>query len=171
MKTLVFSLLATSLLTPLVAMASEASGQPMEPRSQCLVPDEVKNWGVVDNRRLVVEALGGRYYDIKLAADCTDLQTRPRISFRNGSSLEFAGVSPTLAATAGADDGRICGDINDAIVPHGSEPLSGAACNIAQIRRIDAETFESVFGKSAAEGNSLLDAATGLPQPAVAAAD
>lgn len=155
------------LLTSTVAMAGEPPTQAfpiLQPTSECLVPDEVKNWGVIDQRRLVVETLGQRYYDIKLTSDCSELQTRPQISFRNGSSLGFAGTSSTLAATMGADDSRICGDINDAIVAHGSEPATGKACDIAQIRRIDAGTFEAVFGKSSEEGNALLDASNG-PRP------
>ena len=162
------------LLTSSFAVAGEPPTQPspvLQPTSECLVPADVKNWGVVDQRRLVVETLGQRYYDIKLTSDCSDLQTRPQISFRNGSSLGFTGASPTLANTMGADDGRICGDINDAVVAHGSEPSIGKACDIAQIRRIDAKTFEGVFGKSAADGNMMLDAATAPTQPAMASAD
>jgi len=162
------------LLTSTVVMAGEPptpAGLALMPASECLVPDEVKNWGVIDKRRLVVETLGQRYYDIKLTSDCSELQTRPRISFRNGSSLGSAGTTPTLAETMGADAGRICGDINDAVVPHGSEPATGKACDIAQIRRIDASAFEGVFGKSAEDGNALLDAADGPAQPAAAPAD
>lgn len=162
------------LLTSNLAVAGEPptpASPALQPTSACLVPDEVKNWGVIDQRRLVVETLGQRYYDIKLTSDCGDLQTRPQISFRNGSSLGFSGTSPTLAGTMGADDGRICGDINDAVVPHGSEPATGKACDIARIRRIDAKTFEGVFGKSAEEGNALLDAAKVPVQPAMASAD
>ena len=162
------------LLTSSFAVAGEPPTQPspvLQPTSECLVPADVKNWGVVDQRRLVVETLGQRYYDIKLTSDCSDLQTRLQISFRNGSSLGFTGASPTLAKTMGADDGRICGDINDAVVPHGSEPATGKACDIARIRRIDAKTFEGVFGKSAADGNMMLDAATAPTQPAMASAD
>ena len=159
------------LLTSTLAVAGEPPTQaspPLQPTSECLVPDQVKNWGVIDQRRLVVETLGQRYYDIKLTSDCSDLQTRPQISFRNGSSLESAG---TLAETMGADGGRICGDINDAVIPHGSEPPTGKACDIAQIRRIDAKTFEGVFGKSAADGNALLDAAVEPTRPAMVSAD
>lgn len=159
------------LLTSTLAVAGEPPTQAspvLQPTSECLVPDEVKNWGVVDQRRLVVETLGQRYYDIKLTSDCSDLQTRPQISFRNGSSLES---TATLAGTMGADDGRICGDINDAVIPHGSEPRTGKACDIAQIRRIDAKTFEGVFGKSAADGNALLDAAVEPTRPAMVSAN
>lgn len=146
------------LLSSTAAVAGERAptpaAPPLQPVSECLVPDEVRDWGVVDKRRLVVETLGERYYDIKLSFDCSDLQTRPRISFRNGAS----NGSTTLAKTAGADGERICGDINDAVVPHGSEPPTGKACDIAQIRRIDKATYEGVFGKPAEEGNALLDA-------------
>jgi hypothetical protein len=148
------------LFTSTVAMAGQPTtpaGPVLQPQSECLVPDEVKNWGVVDDRRLVVETLGPRYYDIKLTSDCSELQARSNISFRNGSSFNFAGAAPALTGTMGADDGRICGDINDAVVAHGSEPATGKACDIAQIRRIDAGTFDAVFGKSAEEGNALLD--------------
>lgn len=162
------------LLASTAAAAGELptpSAPALQPASECLVPDEVKNWGVIDQRRLVVETLGERYYDIKLTSDCNELESRPRISFRNGSSPGFAGVTATLAATMGADDGRICGDIHDAVIPHGSEPATGKACDIAQIRRIDAETFEGVFGKSAEDGNALLDAADAPARPAMASAN
>lgn len=99
---------------------------------------------MVDRRRLVVETLGHRYYDIQLTSDCRDLLTRPFISFQDG-------------ATMGADDERICGDINDAVIPRGGT-TAAPACDIARIRRIDKSTFDGVFGKSADVGNALLDA-------------
>lgn len=144
---------------------------PLQPQSACLVPEQVKNWGVIDNRRLVVETLGRRYYDIQLTADCSDLQTRPRISFRDGSAIGLVGTSATLTKIAGAGGDRICGDIGDAVIPHGSAPGITPACDIARIRRIDRRTFDGVFGKSVEAGNALLDAAADQPAGSMASGD
>lgn len=157
-------LLVLFLAAPLANAAEPPAppSPPLRPVSHCLVPDQVRNWGVIDDRRLVVETLGQRYYDVQLTADCSDLRKRPLISFRDGSSMGLVGTAPTLASTRGASDHRICGDIGDAVVPHGQAPGVTPACDIARIRRIEAATFEGVLGKSAQEGNALLDAA---PEP------
>lgn len=155
------SILAVALISTIVIAGGPppaSTSAPLRPTADCLEPDQVRNWGVVDQRRLVVETLGQRYYDIQLTSDCSDLLTRPYISFRDG-------------ATMGADDERICGDINDAVVPRGGT-MAAPACDIARIRRIDKPTFDGVFGQPPDVGNALLDAAPEAPaEPTEASPD
>ena len=158
MKTLSI-LLATSLSLAPAATAGDlpdAESQPLRPRSQCLIPDDVKNWVVIDDRRLVVEAAGDRFFDIQLTSDCTELRTRPYISFSSEARPWQGG---TRADDMGAEDDRICGDANDAVVARGGEPMVPASCAIAGVRRIDQSTYDSISGESTQEDNGLIDPA------------
>lgn len=123
--------------------------KPLRPLAACLVPSQVKNWAVISDRRLVVEALGQRYYDISLQAECAELQTRPQLAFRDGAMVVGAGGS--------AD--RVCGDVGDAVIPYGSERGPRLACAIDAVRRIDKTDFDAIFGKQPEEANRLLDVA------------
>lgn len=134
--------------------AAHGAATPIRPIQQCMVASDLQNWAVVDDRRLAVKTLGGRYYDIALTSPCKQMLDAPNLAFR--SSQSFEGV-------AAADRReRICGDVGDAVIPVGRS-TSRLTCDIASVRRIDAATFDALFGKSPAEGKALLQAA-----PAVA---
>lgn len=166
MKTPLLALLASALA--LGAGISSASGptgsKPIRPVGECLVARQVLDWGVVDDRRLVVKSLGKRYYDIQLRNSCRDLNRRPYLSFRDGLRPSPLGSGRGFRPGVGSDpvtsDGRICGDLGDAVVP-----LSGVRdgleipCRIGSIRRIDENTFEGVFGRDSASANEMLDSA------------
>src|SRR5690606_8690209 len=69
-----------------VAGAADPAGAapqsaPLRPIGECMVARHVRDWGVVDERRLVVRTLGERYYDVRLRHDCRDLLRRPLLSF------------------------------------------------------------------------------------------
>lgn len=157
MKTSFLFLSATALCLGAGLAGAAGPHPPLRPIGECMVSRQVLDWGVVDDRRLVVKTLGSRYYDIELTHRCRDLNHRPYLAFRDGmqqprGSRLGGGSDPVTT------DGRICGDIGDAVIPHspfwtGSE----LTCRIASIRRIDKRAFEGVFGKSSEEARRMLD--------------
>ncbi len=168
MKTPLLALLASALA--LVAGATSASDPavksgPIRPTGECLVARQVLDWGVVDDRRLVVKSLGKRYYDIQLKNSCRDLNRRPYLTFRDGLQATPLGSGRGFRRGVGSDpvtssDGRICGDLGDAVVPvSGVRDGLEIPCRIGSIRRIDENTFESVFGRDSGSANALLDSA------------
>ena len=102
MKTPLLALLSSALA--LGAGVSSAAGPtprtPIRPTGECLVARQVLDWGVVDDRRLVVKSLGKRYYDIQLAHSCRDLNRRPYLTFRDSAAAWAATRSPPTAASA-----------------------------------------------------------------------
>ncbi len=166
MKTPLLALLASALA--LGAGVSSAAGPtprtPIRPTGDCLVARQVLDWGVVDDRRLVVKSLGKRYYDIQLAHSCRDLNRRPYLTFRDGLRPTPLGSGRGFRRGVGSDpvtsDGRICGDLGDAVIPvSGVRNGLEIPCRIGNIRRIDENTFESVFGRDSRSANALLDSA------------
>lgn len=147
------------------ASGQEPTGK-ITPVGDCLVARNVTAWGVVDDRRLVVKSLGKRYYDIRLSHACPALVRRPFLAFRDGMQPLPPGSARGFRRGLGSDpvttDGRICGDIGDAIVPMGGlrDGLE-RPCDIRAMRRIDEATFERVFELDPATANEMLDAAPG----------
>jgi hypothetical protein len=139
-------MLASTLLAGTGAAAAggkQPQDQPLRPVGACLVRGEVRDWRVVDDRRLVVRTQGERYYDIRLANHCSALKKAPFLSFREGPR---SGVGQDPVTT----DGRICGDLGDAVLPdRGSRIGDEVPCGIDSVRRIDRATFDVLFGKSA----------------------
>jgi hypothetical protein len=155
-------LMATTLLSCLVPLAwaagpetsvAHGTATPIRPIQQCMVASDLQNWAVIDDRRLAVKTLGGRYYDIALTSPCKQMLDAPNLAFRSSQSFE---------GTAAADRReRVCGDVGDAVIPVGRS-TTRLTCDIASMRRIDAATFDALFGKSPAEGKALLQAAPAL---------
>ena len=152
--------LASTLAVAGVSSAAdpEQAKAKISPIGDCLVANQVIAWGVVDDRRLVVKSLGKRYHDIQLSHACRDLNRRPYLSFRDGS--RFSGPGSARHAGSRGGDGRICGDIGDAVLPVGGfRDGFERPCDIRAMRRIDAATFERVFELGPDAANELLDAA------------
>ena len=155
-----------------VAGASGAAGAdpqtaPLRPLGECMVARHVRDWGVVDERRLVVRTLGERYYDVRLRHDCRDLLRRPLLSFSDRMQPLPLGSGRGYRRGVGEDpvttDGRICGDLGDSVIPHGGV-LNGTEipCRIDSVRRIERQAFDGVFGKSPTEARAFLDASPSL---------
>lgn len=141
-----------------------AQGQsaPLRPIGECLIARHVRDWGVVNERRVVVRSLGNRYYDIQLSHRCPAMARRPLLSFRDGMQPLPLGSARGFQYGVGADpvttDGRICGDLGDSVVPHGGFWTGDEIpCDIANVRRIDEQAFEGVLGKSTPEALDWLD--------------
>lgn len=136
---------------------------PIRPLGDCMVARQVRDWGVVDDRRLVVRTLGNRYYDIELQHGCRAMLRSPYLSFFDGPvQLPLGsgrGWRPGIGRDPVTSDGRICGDLGDSVLPRGGV-LNGSEipCRIAGIRRIDQRAFDGVFGKDSYQARRTLDA-------------
>lgn len=172
-------LLPATFVLALAAGASGAApapqGQPVEtaplrPIGECMIARHVRDWGVVDRRRVVVRTLGERYYDVTLRHACSAMLRRPLLSFSDsvhplplGSGRGFrrgVGMDPVVT------DGRICGDFGESVIAHGGTWTgSEIPCRIESVRRIDRQAFEGVFGRTPEEARDWLDASpTLVPQ-------
>ena len=158
MKTSILAAIALVLASGVTTAAGPERRPPIRPVGDCMVARQVRDWGVVDNRRLVVRTLGERYYDVELSHACPELVWRSRLSFIDGSrNISGGGWNPVL------DDGRICGDLGESVVPHGGfwNDME-LACRIQSVRRIDKRAFDGVFGHSSPEARAMLDASPTL---------
>lgn len=164
MKAIVLSILGGALVLGTgVSGAARPQSSPLRPVGECLVSRQVLDWGVIDQRRLVVKTLGSRYYDVQLSHRCPDLNRRPYLAFRDGLQPmrlgSGRGFSPGIGSDPVTNDGRICGDIGDAVVPRsGINTGLDLPCDIASIRRIERRAFDTVFGMDAREANAMLNA-------------
>lgn len=183
MKMILFAAATVSLLSACVSsapapepVAAAPVAQPPLRSGDCMVARDVRDWGVVDARRVVVRTLGERYYDVTLQDRCTAMAKRPLLSFSDvprpvplGSGSGYdrnVGVDPVSA------DGRICGDLGETVIPHGGTWTgTDLPCRVAGVRRISRETFEGVFGKSPREGRQFLDASPTLTADELTIAD
>lgn len=167
MKTPLLAAIALVLASGVTTAAGPERKAPIRPVGDCMVARQVRDWGVVDNRRLVVRTLGDRYYDVELSHSCRDLSRRPLLSFRDGlRPLPLGsgrGFRPGVGRNPVLDDGRICGDLGESVIPHGGV-WSGTEipCRIASVRRIDKRAFDGVFGRSPKQARAMLDASPTL---------
>lgn len=125
---------------------------PLRPVGECMVRNQVRDWGVVNDQRLVVRTLGERYYDIRLSHHCSALVKRPLLSFVENSHNLPLGSGRGFRRGVGHDpvttDGRICGDMGDAVLPHGGfRNGTDLPCDIASVRRIDRQAYDGVFAR------------------------
>jgi len=132
---------------PAMEVHEGAPMAPMSPLGECMRAGKARDWGLVDARRMVVRTWDGRYYDLGLMDDCPAAEKKAFLAL--------------LESRMSLRDGRICGDVGDAVLPvsPNHDRLHDHPCRIATMRRIDADTFEGVFGKSPEEGVRFLDAA------------
>ena len=167
MKTSILAAIALVLASGVTTAAGPVRKAPIRPIGDCMVARQVRDWGVVDNRRLVVRTLGERYYDIELSHACRDLGRRPLLSFRDGPTPVPLGSGRGFRRGVGSnpalDDGRVCGDLGESVIPHGGV-WSGTEipCRIASVRRIDKRAFDGVFGRSSKDARAMLDASPTL---------
>ena len=170
MKTPLLAVLSLVLASGVTTAAGPERKPPLRPIGECMVARQVRDWGVVDNRRLVVRTLGNRYYDVELSHSCRDLSRRPFVSFRDGPMPLPLGSGRGFRRGVGSnpvlDDGRICGDLGESVIPHGGV-WNGTEipCRIASVRRIDKRAFDGVFGRSSRDARALLDSSPSLHPP------
>jgi len=148
MKAPLVPLCITLMLSASTVLAAGDDGiRPIRPVSQCLRSDRISDWKVIDDQRLLVKSLGSRYYDIRLGNRCPRLMSSSYVGFRDGVQPLMTPSRPASNAPGQnptTTDGRICGDIGDAVIPQtGSIDPTQPPCDIASIQRIDVETWKS----------------------------
>lgn len=121
---LVFAMAAASGLAHADGPAEER--HPMRPVSECLRPDRVNEWYVVD-KRTVIARTGPDRYLVKLTADCPRLGIGQQLLFRANDSNRAAGL------------GAICGEVGETVVSRDQPP-----CAIESVSKIDKAQFEKM---------------------------
>lgn len=159
METRKIVLLVCAIAAPMMVGAHES--RRVSPLGECLVAGDLIEWGVVDDKRLVIKSRGKRFYDIQLTHACPDLDRRPFLAFRGGLRPVSQGA---MQSDHGSDpvtpERRICGDLGDAVIPmggHGAAP--GLPCDIKVMRRIDEVTYQRAFELEPPAAVQMLDAA------------
>jgi len=168
MKAMLLAAATTALLTigaaraadPAAPAAPASDSAPAAPLAACMRAGNARNWGLVDQQRLVVETRDGRYFDVELQDKCPASDRKMFLAL--------------LEDRHGLQDGRICGDLGDAVLPTGPyrDRLNDHPCRIASLRRIDKATFDQIFELEGDEARRMLDAApTYQPEPREQQAD
>lgn len=139
MKTPAFLLLAGLLAA--MALPGMASGQdkapaysPLRPVSECLRPDRINEWYVVDHTTVIARTGPDRYL-IKLQAKC------PRLGI--GQSLRFRPNQGNQAAGMGA----MCGEAGETVASRDQPP-----CAVQSIIKIDKARFDALGSKASKHG-------------------
>lgn len=135
MKTPAFLLLAGLLAvgaSPVQAADEDkpAGYTPLRPVSECLRPDRINEWYVVD-ARTVIARTGPDRYVIKLQANCPQLGI--------GQSLRFLPNRANLAAGMGA----MCGEVGETVASRDQPP-----CAVQSIAKIDKANFDQLSHKA-----------------------
>ena len=100
--------------------------QPLRPVSECLRPDRINEWYVVD-KRTVIARTGPDRYLVKLTADCPRLGIGQQLRFNPNESNRAAGM------------GAICGEVGEEVVSRDQPP-----CAIQSVGKIDKAKFEDL---------------------------
>ncbi|WP_201315056.1 DUF6491 family protein [Dyella sp. EPa41] len=139
MKTPAF-LLPAALLAA-CALPALAAGQdktpaytPLRPVSECLRPDRVNEWYVVDNTTVIARTGPDRYL-IKLQATCPQLGIGQSLRFRPNRGNQAAGM------------GAMCGEAGETVASRDQPP-----CAVQSISKIDKTQFDSLGSKSRQHG-------------------
>lgn len=136
MKALKLLLLASTLVVSMAALAADQTPAyaPLRPVSQCLRPDRVNEWYVVDSSTVIART-GPDHYLVKLQAICPHLGI--------GQSLRFHANRSNLAAGMGA----LCGEAGETVSSRYQPP-----CGVQSIAKIDKPQFERLSAQSTKHG-------------------
>jgi len=107
---------------------------PLRPVSECLRPDRVNEWYVVDNTTVIARTGPDRYL-IKLQAKCPQLGIGQSLRFRPNRANQAAGM------------GAMCGEAGETVASRDQPP-----CAVQSISKIDKAQFDSLGGKSRKHG-------------------
>lgn len=137
MKTMTFALL-TGALTVAALNARAADQQPaytpLRPVSECLRPDRINEWYVVDEQTVIARTGPDRYV-VKLQAHCPQLGI--------GQSLRFHANRANMAVGMGA----LCGEAGETLSSRSQPP-----CAVQSIAKIDKAQFEQLGAKAKLHG-------------------
>jgi len=146
MKTTIAILLLALAIGVSAAPATE-SGPPRKPlaAADCINPDLINEWHVVDPRTAIVRT-GPKRYLVRLQNACPRLGTPP-------SGLIFR-PNPSNAVN---NRGRICGEVGETV-----RSLRQPPCAIESVSRIDKARFDRLSARAMRHG-SAADQPTTLP--------
>ncbi|WP_430390737.1 DUF6491 family protein [Dyella sp. 20L07] len=108
---------------------------PLRPVSECLRPDRINEWYVVDSQTVIART-GPDHYLVKLQAVCPQLGI--------GQSLRFRPNRSNLAAGMGA----LCGEAGETVSSRDQPP-----CGVQSVTKIDKPQFEQLGAKAMHHGN------------------
>lgn len=111
--------------------------QPMRPVSDCMRPDRINNWAVVDSRTVIVQN-GPERYLVKLSAECPRLGVGQSLRFRPNDSNKAIGLGPI---------GPICGEVGETVSSRDQPP-----CAIESVSKIDAAKYKELEKRSKQRG-------------------
>lgn len=122
--------------------------QPLRPVSNCMRPDRINAWYVVDTRTAIVSN-GPNYYLIKLQSECPRLGMGQSLRFRANESNQAAGM------------GAICGETGETVhsLPH--QP----PCAIQSASKTDKGQFKQLEKKSIHHGSGADQPTVPPPHP------
>lgn len=107
---------------------------PLRPISECLRPDRINEWYVVD-AQTVIARTGPDHYEVKLQAKCPQLGI--------GQSLRFHANQSNMAAGMGA----LCGEAGESVSSRSQPP-----CAVQSIMKIDKSRFQALGAKATQHG-------------------
>jgi hypothetical protein len=112
--------------TPLALAASPGSDSayaPLRPVAECMDPGRVRSWTLLMDNNVLVDA-GQRNYLISLRGSCPELTVNPFLGFISNNPI-----------------GRVCGDVGDRLVPHGSAASGRPHCSIQSVRVVSNDDY------------------------------
>lgn len=138
MKTPALTLLAAVVLAALPGMAASQTKppayKPLRPVSECLRPDRINEWYVVDERTVIARTGPDRYL-VKLQAKCPHLGIGQSLRFRANRSNQAAGM------------GALCGEAGETVASRDQPP-----CAVQSIAKIDKDQFDKLGNHSKQHG-------------------
>ncbi|WP_205746307.1 DUF6491 family protein [Dyella amyloliquefaciens] len=139
MKTPTFLLLAGLLAATALPATAADQGKapaytPLRPVNECLRPDRVNEWYVVDNTTVIARTGPDRYL-IKLQAKCPYLGIGQNLSFRPNRANLAAGM------------GAMCGEAGETLASRDQPP-----CGVQSIAKIDKAQFDALGRKASKHG-------------------
>lgn len=120
---------------PAIAADQAPAYTPLRPISQCLRPDRINEWYVVDSSTVIART-GPDHYLVKLQAACPQLGI--------GQSLRFRANPSNLATGMGA----LCGEAGETVASRDQPP-----CGVRSIARIDKAQYVQLSTTAIQRGN------------------
>jgi hypothetical protein len=121
-------LIAAALISPVAigqdadeTAKPESSYKPLRPMSQCLIPERVRDWAYINDQEILVNA-GRKKYRIRMSYGCPALAFGVFIRFDPGPGI-----------------GRMCGNLNEAVI------ADGTRCHVAAVERIDQDEWDETL--------------------------
>jgi Family of unknown function (DUF6491) len=124
-----------ALAMPAIAADQTPAYTPLRPVSECLRPDRINEWYVVDSSTVIARTGPDRYL-VKLQAVCPQLGI--------GQSLRFRANRSNMAAGMGA----LCGEAGETVSSRDQPP-----CGVQSVAKIDKAQFEQLSSKATQHGN------------------